>query len=711
MKLRTKLIVAFLLLSVVPLAGITAFSYSSSLRAFHETVEAEARYTTSQMERRVDLATEDLGRRIEGLGQLPYDDVVAAAQPGERELPARRFLDELVDRMGDSAPLLDSLEFEPVEISDRPQPQKGGPTAPRPHVIHLSRIWSTHSKEAGERVDASPTIFRVGDVSLFVPGEELQQDILAGVQDFLPQEIRAALEEGTETEAEASVLMQVAKLGQLSVEMSDEIERKVAAMEKEIERRHRLRGSSTSTPAPAPAALRPSSPEPPAPPQPAFAKEFGCEVQRDGERVGKVRATINARRVLHSVLSRTQTEQGEIPFAIDAAGNVYTPDAQHEGLLEELNVGAHDIGAEPTISDNWAIVTREDPNLGLVFGIARPIGDSLENIRGATGRNLFYGLAMIGVAMIGIVPLSTRMTRNLTELSDGVDRLADGDLEARVSVRSRDEIGRLGRAFNNMAGELHENQRRLVAQERLHKELEMCRQIQDELLPPRQGRLGLGEVRAISIPARELGGDFFNYFTLDDGSLAILMGDVSGKGVPAALLMANVQATLRARLPFQRGLADLVAGLDREIETNTPIETYVTLFVCVLDPDGRSLRYVNAGHNTQYVCGESGRIERLTTGGRPVGLLSGGPYDERSVSLEPGDLLCLFTDGLTEAADAGGAEFGEARLEKLLQEHTTRHPGDVVARIEKEVRRHRGDTEAADDATMLVLRLDGGAAT
>jgi serine phosphatase RsbU (regulator of sigma subunit) len=426
-----------------------------------------------------------------------------------------------------------------------------------------------------------------------------------------------------------------------------------------------------------------------------FVREFDCPVRRGEELVGHVKARVDAERVLRDVLAHVPTEEGEIPFAIDGEGQVYASDEATEAIVRDLD----DL-------ENWVVVTHEEEPLGVTFGIARPVGESLGQIRRATGRNLIYGLAMIGVSMLGIVPLSSRMTRNLSALSAGVDRLAEGDLRARVPVRSKDEIGRLSTAFNDMAGQLHDNQKKLLERERLRRELEMCRRIQEELLPGRSGRLPFAEVRALSIPARELGGDFFNYFSLTDGSAALLMGDVSGKGVPAALLMANLQATLRARLPLESNLARLAEALDHELEASTQPASYLTLFVCVIEPDGRRLRYVNAGHNTQYLYRLGGEVERLSSTGRPLGLIAGGAYEERSLELQNGDWLCLFTDGLVEAENSEGDWFGEQRLEALFEQASGGTPDELVTRIEKAIRTHRGQAEASDDATMLVLKVE-----
>ena len=179
-----------------------------------------------------------------------------------------------------------------------------------------------------------------------------------------------------------------------------------------------------------------------------------------------------------------------------------------------------------------------------------------------------------------------------------------------------------------MAADLERHQSLVVERERLRRELELSRQIQTEMLPHASLRLGAAEIKGLSIPAREVGGDFFNYFALPDGRLALLVGDVSGKGVSAALLMANVQATLRARLPLETELARLADGLDREIDANTPRGVYLTLFLGILDVERGQLRYVNAGHNPQFLLHAAGGIRPLSSTGLPIALYAGQGYSE-----------------------------------------------------------------------------------
>jgi len=203
-----------------------------------------------------------------------------------------------------------------------------------------------------------------------------------------------------------------------------------------------------------------------------------------------------------------------------------------------------------------------------------------------------------------------------------------------------------------------------------------------------------------------VGGDFFNYFALPDGRLALLVGDVSGKGVSAALLMANVQATLRARLPLETELARLAAGLDVEVDANTPGGVYLTLFLGILDVERGLLQYVNAGHNPQFLLHAAGGIQPLSSTGLPIALYSGRGYQESSVQIGRGDLLFFYTDGLVETENEGGEMFGADRLQSLLETEHAHGIDLVLERVEQSVRTFRGKAEPFDDATMMALRIE-----
>jgi len=429
-------------------------------------------------------------------------------------------------------------------------------------------------------------------------------------------------------------------------------------------------------------------------------------VERDGKVVHAANVEVNLPNLLGTVFATTRRDRGEVPFAVGKDGRLYTPTDDDRKKIEALGGGVAKPDTPPgtTRLADWIVVATADPTgSGLKFGIARPLGDSLQSLRRTSARNAGFGLAFIGLALIGIVPISSRLTRNLSTLSDGVRRIAHGDYRARVKVGSNDEIGRLASAFNQMAEDVELHQRAAVEQERIKRELELGRQIQYDMLPQRPLRLGLTEIKGVSVPAREVGGDFFNYFSLADGQIALLVGDVSGKGVGAALLMANIQASLRTRLALGQDLAAIAREIDVDIDGNTRGPIYATLFVGTLNPATRELRYVNAGHNPQYIIRRDRKLERMTSSGLPVGLLAGRGYAETCVQLAAGDLLFFYTDGCVEAENDSEDMFGAERLESLLMSATGAE--DLLARVETVIAAFRGNREPFDDATMMVVKV------
>jgi serine phosphatase RsbU (regulator of sigma subunit) len=466
------------------------------------------------------------------------------------------------------------------------------------------------------------------------------------------------------------------------------------------------------------AAMATARVSPPTPPRPPSAppmlrraslsgSRLDVTMERDGEVVHQVNAEVNLQSLLGTVFSTTRRDRGEVPFAVAPDGRLYTPTDRDRATVEALGAGITAAGATPgtTVQSNWVVVTTSDPTgSGLTFGIARPMGDSLHELRRTSARNAAIGLGFIGVALIGIVPLSGRLTRNLSTLSEAVHRIAAGDYRARVPVRSRDEIGRLAVAFNQMAEDVERHQRAAVGQERIRRELELGRQIQHEMLPQAPLQLGLTEVKGVSVPAREVGGDFFNYLQVASGQIALLVGDVSGKGVGAALLMANIQASLRTRLGLGQNLEAIAHELDLEVDANTPGSVYATLFIGMLDVAKGRLQYVNAGHHPQYLLRTGGSIEQMPSTGMPIGLLSGHGYEARSLDVATGDLLFFYTDGCVEAENEADEMFGADRLEAALQTAGTTYD-DALAVVETAVSGFRGARELSDDATMMVVKV------
>jgi serine phosphatase RsbU (regulator of sigma subunit) len=463
-------------------------------------------------------------------------------------------------------------------------------------------------------------------------------------------------------------------------------------------------------PPPAPAASTTPAPKPAAPAKPMTRKaaltgtNLAVKMESNGQVVGQVNAEINLPNLLATVFANTRRDSGEIPFAVGKDGHLYSPNDADRGKLNALDVVRLQAGT--TRKDNWIIVTMPDESgAGLKFGIARPVGNLVNDLRRTTARNTGFGLLFIAVALVGIVPLSGWLTRNLSVLTDGVGQIAKGDYRARVPVQSHDEIGRLAEAFNRMAADVEQHQRAVVEQERIRRELELGRLIQSEMLPHAPLHFGLTEVKGVSVPAREVGGDFFNYFQLDSGVVALLVGDVSGKGVGAALLMANIQASLRTRFALGQELSAIAEAIDRDIEANSPGPAYATLFMAIFDPQTRKMRYVNAGHNPQFVLRSDERLEKMWSTGLPVGMLAGHGYDEREVQLATGDLLFFYTDGVVEMENEADDMFGSDRLESLVSSSAGASADQVLMRVETAISAFRGHRDLYDDATMMAVTV------
>jgi serine phosphatase RsbU (regulator of sigma subunit) len=464
----------------------------------------------------------------------------------------------------------------------------------------------------------------------------------------------------------------------------------------------------TPVPMPTPAAAPIPAATPPVKKKTELSgSHLGVMVEQNGQVVEQVSAEVNLPQLLATVFSTTRRDRGEVPFAIGKDGKIYTPTDDDRKTIEAMNLPGPAGGQTSTTvtKGDWIVVETADPSgSGLRFGIAKPVADLVGELRKTAARNASLGLGFIGLALVVIVPLSSRLTRNLTKLTEGVDRISHGDYSARVPLKAHDEIGRLATAFNRMATDVERHQRAAVEQERVKRELELGRRIQHEMLPHEPLQLGLTEIKGVSVPALEVGGDFFNYFELADHRIALLVGDVSGKGVGAALLMANIQASLRTRLALGQDLSAIADAIDRDVDANSPGPVYATLFVGILDPATRRLQYVNAGHHPQYALCHQG-LARMESTGLPVGLLSGYGYSAREVQLTAGDLLFFYTDGCVEASNAAGEMFGAERLEALLQAGGPTAPDDVLHRVEQAVKTFRGAAEPLDDETMMAVRV------
>lgn len=247
---------------------------------------------------------------------------------------------------------------------------------------------------------------------------------------------------------------------------------------------------------------------------------------------------------------------------------------------------------------------------------------------------------------------------------------------------------------------LHEEERALL---RMREQLHLAAQIQDHLLPTKALAIAGYDVAGKSIAAQEVGGDYYDFVPMSDGKWAICLGDVSGKGLPASLLMANVQATIRLLVSMDLTASEAIARANSFLFRSTPTEKFVTFFFSVLDPASNTLTFCNAGHNPPYLLsGKSARA--LRTEGLVLGMVDGFSYRHDSADLLPEDLIVMFSDGVTEAVNAGEEEFGDKRLLEVVRKHREEPAAAIVAAIVEAVQLHRAKQAQHDDITIVVLK-------
>jgi sigma-B regulation protein RsbU (phosphoserine phosphatase) len=352
---------------------------------------------------------------------------------------------------------------------------------------------------------------------------------------------------------------------------------------------------------------------------------------------------------------------------------------------------------------------------------------------------------LLGIAiLLGLVELAAlfigfRLTRTITfavaELYSATEHVNSGDLTHRIQIRGRDQMAVLEQSFNSMTESLV----RLVAEQkqkqRMESELAFAYEVQDLLFPHNFADLAALDTYGVCRPARSLSGDYYDFIPLGSDRLVLAVGDISGKGVPAALLMATVHAFIRAYslapdmeltsatletgaltkidrqiYPPGNGAAQLrlspamlMATLNYQVFRCTPPEKFATMFLGCYDAAKRELTYCNAGHVPPILLSGDGRILRLAASGTVTGLFDDATYDESTVSMQPGDLLVAFSDGVTEPENDSG-EFGEERLIALIQEYREEPLSRIGQAITNAVAEWIGSAEQPDDVTVVLAR-------
>jgi sigma-B regulation protein RsbU (phosphoserine phosphatase) len=332
------------------------------------------------------------------------------------------------------------------------------------------------------------------------------------------------------------------------------------------------------------------------------------------------------------------------------------------------------------------------------------------------------------VALLSSLLMTRTITGAVHNLDLGAKHIMRGDFSHRIRVKSRDQLSSLGETFNSMTTSIERLLKEQAEKQRLESELAIALEVQKQLFPRESPRLETLQVVGACHPARIVSGDYYDYIMIPPSTVGLALGDVSGKGVSAALLMASLQAALRTHSSFagNRSLtladgrtaspsrttatpivsdcvADIVSSLSQQLYQNSPSEKYVTFFYGIYDDERRQLTYTNAGHLPPLVFSRGG-VRRLETGGTVLGLLDAASYQQEEVNFSPQDVLIAYTDGITEAENSFEEQFGEYRLIQVVERSIDKAPVEILDAIVGAVRDWVGSGEPQDDMTLIVAK-------
>src|SRR5438094_7655971 len=243
-----------------------------------------------------------------------------------------------------------------------------------------------------------------------------------------------------------------------------------------------------------------------------------------------------------------------------------------------------------------------------------------------------------------------------------------------------------------------------LERERLERELQVASEIQQRFQPASAPQVTGYELQGISFPCYEIGGDYYDFIQRSDGRMVVALGDVSGKGTAAALLMSSLHAAVHAQADIHNSLVKTISAVNRYLVESIPPNRFVTLFYAELDPEKGSLNFLNAGYNPPLIVHAGGTMEQLAAGGLPLGIMADAEFREGRTQLRPGDVLVIYSDGVSEAVNPNGEEFGPTRLYEVVARNLDASAGGIRDRIESALTKFCQGTPAADDITLVIVK-------
>jgi anti-anti-sigma factor len=432
---------------------------------------------------------------------------------------------------------------------------------------------------------------------------------------------------------------------------------------------------------------------------------------------------------LTSELSKMVTANNEIAYArvVDAAGSIRAS-AQVDEVFQPYRAPV----AQPLLEDGevtWSRLEmegRDVRDIAVKVSVQNPGGQAFDigvlhlgvyedgvnaSIDDTRVQTMLLLVALFGVGVLLILGLVQVFVRPIQILTDGVRAIGDGNLEGKLDVRGPAEIGAIAGVFNEITEKFKKAQSSILEQEKMQKEIEVAKQIQQSLLPRRRPEISGYDIAPLYQAAAEVGGDYYDFVQVDDDTIGVVVADVSGKGVPGSLVMTMIRTALRMEARGNRNASDVMAKMNAFVTDDMKKGMFVTMFYVILDSKNRVISYASAGHNPMILYRhETKETFFLNPRGFPVGIsLPDESLFRRSISLEKirlkkDDMLVIYTDGVTEAMNERRDQYGEDRLVDMVRTYGHMSPEQFIARLDEDIRRFTGDVPQSDDITVVAVK-------
>jgi anti-anti-sigma factor len=377
---------------------------------------------------------------------------------------------------------------------------------------------------------------------------------------------------------------------------------------------------------------------------------------------------------------KTATVQDRKLRDIDFAVRVANPDTGQLLDLGQVHLGVFEDAVEANI---------EDPRLTVTFIL----------------------IAVFLVGLLLIMGLVSVFVKPIQVLTDGVRAIGDGSFDAKLDVGGPAEIGAIAGVFNEITNKFKKAQESVLEQEKMQKEMEVAKEIQQSLLPRKKPEVSGYDIAPLYQAAAEVGGDYYDFVDVDDDTIGVVVADVSGKGVPGSLVMTMIRTALRMEARGNKHASDVMAKMNAFVTDDMKKGMFVTMFYVILDSKNRTISYASAGHNPMILYRhETQETFFLNPKGFPVGIsLPDEDLFRKSISLEKiklkkDDMLLIYTDGVTEAMNDRREQYGESRLLSIIRKSGHLPPQDFIAALERDIRKFTGDYPQNDDITVVAVK-------